>query len=464
MGKSGFVVSSVLAGLCSTAFAGPITTVPWNGHDGAVSFTFDDGSTNQLDQLGSYFDANPDVKVTFFITGAMYAGAGDLSGYINMTKKGHEIGNHSKSHSNLTQGANLQNEISGYKSTLQGKGIEVVSFATPYCASNATVETEMNKGHIANRNCAGAKYYAWGSEPQWMNLSSNCYTNGGANTNNAKSYMGQAKSQKAWTVQLNHGVGTSDQYGISTNDMKSIMDEAKKQGLWIAPFGYVAAYYRAHFVIDKATSTNTGNGFKVTWTSPHSAMPKSVPLRVKIEGASGKTVTQKGKSIQPESDGTYVIEFMDLELEVGGGAAASTETSTPVVPESSSSVIPESGSSAEATVLVNIPGKVEAENFDATASMDSDGVNEGDAGVSTDGVDVVLVNENDVNAGKAVGYTAVGEYLGYSVNASVAGDYSIEARVASGASTGAFTVSIDDKVVATFNVPNTGDWQTYQTV
>lgn len=66
-------------------------------------------------------------------------------------------------------------------------------------------------------------------------------------------------------------------------------------------------------------------------------MPKSVPLRVKIEGAEGKTVKQKGKEIQAESDGSYVIEFMDLELEVVGAAA----------PESSSEVLPPSSSSVE---------------------------------------------------------------------------------------------------------------------
>ena len=45
---------------------------------------------------------------------------------------------------------------------------------------------------------------------------------------------------------------------------------------------------------------------------------------------------QKGKEIQAESDGSYVIEFMDLELEVVGAA-----------PESSSSEVPESSSSEE---------------------------------------------------------------------------------------------------------------------
>ena len=54
------------------------------------------------------------------------------------------------------------------------------------------------------------------------------------------------------TTEGNRGFG----YGIEPSDMISIMDEAKTQGLWRAPMGRVAAYYRAHFVIDKATATS----------------------------------------------------------------------------------------------------------------------------------------------------------------------------------------------------------------
>ena len=331
-----FFKSVALMSLMGTAaYAGPITTVPWDGHPGAVSFTFDDCEISQLNNLGEYFEQNQDIKVTFFLTGGM--NAGNQSKYFPMAAKGHEIGNHSKSHSDLTSGgANLKAEITEYKHTLESKGdFEVVSFATPYCYYNDAVEAEIAKEHIVNRNCQGAIKYKWDEEPIWERISSDCYQ---GDTKQSKGNMSEAKQKNAWTVQLNHGVdGRGFGYGIEPSDMISIMDEAKAQGLWRAPMGRVAAYYRAHFVIDKATSTNIDGGFKVTWTSPHPAMPKSVPLRVKIEGAEGKTVKQKGKEIQAESDGSYVIEFMDLELEVVGAAA----------PESSSEVLPPSSSSVE---------------------------------------------------------------------------------------------------------------------
>ena len=347
MKKSFLVGLFAMVGTSALAVAGPITTVPWDGHPGAVSFTFDDSEISQLDNLSAYFDANEDCKVTFFMTGGM--NSGNIDKYVPMVAKGHEIGNHSATHANLTDnGVNLENEITKYKKTLEAKGVEVVVFATPYCMFNDAVDAEMNKAHIANRNCQGATKYKWDEEPNWMDISSDCYQ---GNTNQSKGNMSEAKSKNAWTVQLNHAVNGTFGYGISKDEMISIMDEAKKQDLWRAPMGRVAAYYRAHFTIDKAASTNVDGGFKVAWTSPHPAMPKSVPLRVKIEGVDGKTVKQKGKAIEPESDGSYIIEFMDLELEVVGAAeppassAAADLSSSSVAP--SSSTTPDVSSSSE---------------------------------------------------------------------------------------------------------------------
>ena len=342
------------------AYAGPITTVPWDGHPGAVSFTFDDCEISQLNNLGDYFDKNDDIKVTFFLTGGM--NAGNQSKYFPMVEKGHEIGNHSKTHADLTNTNNLKGEVTDYKHDLeQRSGAEVISFATPYCYYNDAVEAEIAKEHIVNRNCQGATKYKWDEEPIWERISSDCYQ---GNTQQSKGNMSEAKQKNAWTVQLNHAVTGGGGYSISKDDMISIMDEAKAQGLWRAPMGRVAAYYRAHFVIDKATSTDIEGGFKVTWTSPHPAMPRSVPLRVKIEGADGKTVKQKGKEIKAEDDGSYVIEFMDLELEVVGAAVA---------PESSSAEAPASSSDSptSSSEVASSDGKAPASSSEKAPTSSS---------------------------------------------------------------------------------------------
>ena len=146
------------------AYAGPITTVPWDGHPGAVSFTFDDGEISQLNNLGNYFEKNQDIKVTFFLTGGM--NAGNQSKFFPMAEKGHEIGNHSQTHADLSNSDNLKCEITDYKNDLeQRSGAEVVAFATPYGYYNDAVESEIAKAHIVNRNYQGATKYKWDEEP-----------------------------------------------------------------------------------------------------------------------------------------------------------------------------------------------------------------------------------------------------------------------------------------------------------
>ena len=332
-----------------SAFAGPITTVPWNGHPGAASFTFDDGLHSQTNNL-TFLDNMPDVTVTFFVCTNTMGFGSNTQPHLNYAKKGHEIGNHTATHKNLTQNADLNSEISGAASKLRGMGLEATSLATPYCAQNQTVKNAINKEHFISRGCGGSGLTGWDTEPDWMQIDSHYWQQNGSTVSAFKSSADQAASQSKWHVQLNHGVG-ADWDVISAADIKTLIEYAVSKKLWVASFSTVGAYLRAHFTIDKATAMNTANGFTVKWTSPHAHMPKSVSLRVKIQGAQGKTVSQKGKEIKPNSDSTYTIEFMALELEVSGEALSSSsskqvKSSSSSVVSSSSSKLAESSSSA----------------------------------------------------------------------------------------------------------------------
>ena len=250
-----------------------------------------------------------------------------------------------------------------------------------------------------------------------------------------KSSSDQAASGSKWHVQLNHGVG-GDWDVISAADIKTLIEYAVSKNLWVASFSTVGAYLRAHFTIDKATATNTSNGFKVTWTSPHAHMPKSVPLRVKIQGAQGQTVSQKGKVVQPNSDGTYTIEFMALELEVSG---------EPI------EVKPFKGA-------IEIPGTLEAENYDTYAYSDADGKSD-ETGYRSDDAGIVKAGN-----GYALGYTSADDYFEYTLDVKAAGKYKVVINGATGNSTASsVTVSVGEKKVLT-EIPSKGDWETYSEV
>ena len=121
---------------------------------------------------------------------------------------------------------------------------------------------------------------------------------------------------------------------------------------------------------------------------------------------------------------------------------------------------------------VNLPGTIEAENFDKGGEgftfHDSDSKDEGDAKYRTDNEGIDLVKGN---GGTALGYTAANEWTEYTVNVTQAGKYAYEATVSSGVTGSGFTIGLKSSTgsitsLAKVNVPQTGNnnWDTYKTV
>lgn len=429
-----FTVVAMVAACSLSAWAGPITTVPWNGHPGAATFSFDDGLASQTQGL-TFLKSMQDVSVTFFVCTGTMGFASNPNGHLEYAKLGHEIGNHTVNHQDLTKVSKLTDEIDNAATTLRNKhGQEATSLATPYCAQNQTVKNAIDQQHFISRGCGGGGITSWDKEPDWMQIDSHYWQGGKSTVNDFKNSLNQAANGN-WHVMLNHGVN-SDWDVISTNDIKTLIEYAVSKNLWVASFSKVGAYLRAHYTIDKAAAVNTSDGFRVTWTSPHAHMPKSVPLRVNIQNVAGRTVSQKGKVIAPNSDGSYTIEFMALELNVTGEP-----------PE----IKPFKGA-------IEIPGTIEGENYDtyayehAQGGSDTTGYRSDDAGIVKAG------------AGLALGYTTAGDFFEYTLDVKTAGKYKVSVNGATGnAADGVVTIAVGSKSVKVA-IKSQGDWNTYSEI
>ena len=116
-------------------------------------------------------------------------------------------------------------------------------------------------------------------------------------------------------------------------------------------------------------------------------------------------------------------------------------------------------------LLRNIPGKIEAEDFDegieGIAYYDTSIKNEGNQYRLESAVDIEACN--DLGGGFDVGWTDVGEWLKYYVDVED-GLYDITARVACPDGGSEFQLLLDDKIVTTFGLPKTGDWNKWSDV
>lgn len=311
----GFLQSIALG----VASAGPVTTVPWNGHTGAVSFTYDDARTSQIPNLLPQLDAL-EIKATFFIsvTGA----GGDFEAkkpeWIRHARNGHELTNHTRNHVNVPADPAAAAVIAGMAEYLRDldPAVESVTFAYPNC--NVNGKAGIGAENFIARGCGGSRY-AWGAQPaDWLDIQGMILGPGSANS--GVSAINAAKSGNSWQVLLTHDVKEMpDTYSITPADNKRLLDAAVAAGVWTHTFQTIGAYYRAHFTMDAAEATTTPTGWRMSWASPHPRMPRSVILRVNLAAAtfgSGFTVQQDGKVIPTESDGTYLIDFMKLSLDV----------------------------------------------------------------------------------------------------------------------------------------------------
>ena len=94
------------------------------------------------------------------------------------------------------------------------------------------------------------------SQPDWYNLPSQpSYTKYDAAT--YKSWIDKDLSLNAWTILQIHGIGdpSTGFEPIPSNTFIEFLDymkAAEGKGLWVAPFGEVAAYFRAQKILEAA--------------------------------------------------------------------------------------------------------------------------------------------------------------------------------------------------------------------
>src|SRR5437667_313903 len=117
---------------------------------------------------------------------------------------------------------------------------------------------------------------------------------------------------------------------------------------------------------------------------------------------------------------------------------------------------------------IAVPGTFEAENFDlggeGVAYHDNVAGNAGGQYRLNEDVDIIL-SADALGGGYVVNNFETGEWLAYTVSVAASVQYDIELRASSALSTSAFHIEVDGKnVTGTVNVPNTGDWNTFQWV
>ncbi|MCW2616507.1 MAG: polysaccharide deacetylase [Frankiales bacterium] len=222
--------------------AGP--SAPAGSGPGVASITFDDGQT------GQYVNARPvlqsrAMKGTFYIVSdGMTWGPGHMgaSQVRQLALEGHEVGNHTRTHANLStlSGSQVEAEFAASQSAISSAaGVTPTTCAYPYGSYNSGVTATAARFFRACRSVSsGPNPLSGYSAYQLVTY----YVRGTDTATTIRDAVRRAQSANQWIILTYHGVGAADTGDdVSTANFTGMMDAVKATGIPVKTVAQVVA-------------------------------------------------------------------------------------------------------------------------------------------------------------------------------------------------------------------------------
>jgi oligosaccharide reducing-end xylanase len=312
------VVILVSAGICFSQVVvdTPYAVGTWRGFvPAAVSYTFDDGCSNQFAVAIPMFNAKG-FKLTLFtvVTGGMFPGWSKLD---SAALRGHEIASHTMTHIQLpasTEEYELRNSKDSINKYIPGR--QCITMAYPYCVEGT--DSICRKYYIAGRTCSGqivpknpANFYAISSFLCGSQGSNNSTATINALANNAASSNG-------WCVYLFHGIDNDGGYSpVSTATLQGCVNymDTSRSRFWVETFRNVARYIKERNAASVRGVSRTADTITLRVTDTLNDTIYNYPLSIRRPLPSGWTtpaVLQGGTLLTAQfkdSSGTRYVTF-----------------------------------------------------------------------------------------------------------------------------------------------------------
>ncbi len=254
-------------------------------------------------------DKGNNVRYTFYMQTGKTTELGS-SVWPQAVKDGHELGNHTKSHSPPANTSDIQ----AAEDTLKSKfGVTAYSFAAPNGDSSYVSAIPTMKEFLTNRTAGNSGGISMTDNPSSKQYSLPCIIPAtGANASTMEGLFKNDVTGGKWQIFLVHGfTGGSDgaYQPVSITEFTSTVKWVKDQGnIWIDSVGNISAYWIGGYNFSKLTPTTSGTDKTWTWkTSDFSnPFPPGHYLRVTTDGG---TLKQGNTVLQWDDHGYYEISL-----------------------------------------------------------------------------------------------------------------------------------------------------------
>ena len=283
----------------------------WNGHDAAISWTFDDASDSHLDRVVPYLDelGRPG---TFYPTCSLVLA--DAERWRAASER-HEIANHTMTHAVAGPDTDPAEITTCHEVLLETIGVESRTFAytngvvdEPYLGfSRAT--------YVAARGTWGFPSHVPADQtPDWYALPA--YTvfpaeedPDGTRIDIAVDAIETAIDEGAWLSVVIHAIDEPGYATIGFADLETLMAATEPADVWHVTVADAATHHRVRRDLDGNSPTLAGDGSKTwSWT----VIPGMTDVGIKVEPGAGQ-ISQEGVVLQPDAEG-----FVEIDARVGG--------------------------------------------------------------------------------------------------------------------------------------------------
>jgi peptidoglycan/xylan/chitin deacetylase (PgdA/CDA1 family) len=312
----------------------PYQVGTWSGFRScAISYTFDDGCSNQFTKAIPLFD-EVGYKLTLFTVTDWSPNWTNLQ---NAAANGHEVASHTVTHPNLSTLTvdKQKTELETSTSLINSKVIsqKCLTMATPYCAKGN--DALASKYFIAVRGCQG--FIESKTPGSFMNVSSlMCGSLGSVfKVKDFKSRADQAATSKGWLVYLIHGIDNDGGYSpLASDTLKSSLKYLKENDgkFWVNTFGNVARYIKERncVSVNETSVTETDISLALTDTLRNNEW-YNYPLTLRRSLPSGWTsasVTQNGKLVNSSLLEVNSVKYLQFDAVPDGGSVLISNTAT----------------------------------------------------------------------------------------------------------------------------------------
>ena len=308
----------------SQTIAPPYEVGNWPGfRTAAVSYTFDDGCSNQLAIAVPMFNEFSYKLTLFTVTGW----GPNWTGLQNAASVGHEVASHTVTHPSLggltiaMQTPELANSQSTINSHITGQ--QCITLAYPNCSpSDQTLTAQY---YIAARHCQG---YIEGNTPSnFYQISSLiCGSSGSVQTAaDFNTRFVNTAASKGWCIFLIHGIDNDGGYSpLPSATLRASLQylDARRSTFWVSTFGNVVRYIKERNAVSVTESSNqdTSITLQVTDTLDNAIYNYPVTIRRPLpQSWQSAKVSQNGQAVDAHIVVVNSIEYVIFDAVPDGG-------------------------------------------------------------------------------------------------------------------------------------------------